>query len=58
MMTMDEAFYESLHKALKYAPDRAKVLEEFDKRLDLAIKQRPDLNAYVMEIRDSRTFRS
>ena len=58
MMTMDEAFDEALHEALKYAPDRAKVLEEFDRRLDFYIKQHPKLNAYVMEMRDSRTFRS
>ena len=52
MMTMDEAFDEALHEALLYAPDRAKVLEEFDKRLDLYIKQQPATHAYVLYMRE------
>lgn len=51
-MTKDEAFDEAVCKALEHAPDRAKMLEAFDKRLDLAIKQQPATHAYVLYVQE------
>jgi hypothetical protein len=51
-MTKDEAFDEAVRRALDHAPDRAKMLEAFDKQLDLAIKQNSATHAYVLFMRE------
>lgn len=51
-MTKDEAFDEAVRQALEHAPDRAKMFEAEDRRLDLAIKQCPATHAYVLYVRE------